>query len=71
MIVKFDPNYPLMHGYYHCAVCGREWYDDHPFHMAGCQAEPTYTFGPKEMIVLTPIGLRDQVSKILIHKLAR
>ena len=65
MIVKFDPNYPLTYGYYQCDACGREWYDDRPFHMAGCQAEPTYTFGPKERIALTPIELRGQVSKML------
>ena len=65
MIVKFDPGYPLMYGYYQCDACGREWYDDHPFHMPGCRAEPTYTFGPKEMIDFTPVELRDQVSQIL------
>lgn len=65
MIVKFDPNYPLMYGCYQCDACGREWYDDHPFHMPGCRGKPTYIFGPKEWIVLTPISLRDQVSKTL------
>lgn len=65
MMARFDPEYPLQYGYYSCAVCGREWYDDHPFHMPGCQAEAMYVFGPKQMIDFTPVELRDQVSHML------
>ena len=65
MIAKFDPNHPLTYGYYQCDACGREWYDDHPFHVSGCQAESMYIFGPNQRFDLTPIELRDQVSQIL------
>jgi hypothetical protein len=65
MLARFDPEYPLQYGYYSCAVCGREWYDDYPFHMPGCQAEAMYVFGPKQMIDFTPVDLRDHVSHML------
>ena len=68
MLARFDPGYSLSYGYYHCAVCGREWYDDYPFHMPGCQAEAMYIFGPREHPGFTPVELRDHVSELLMSE---
>lgn len=65
MKAQFDPGYSLSYGYYHCSVCGREWYGPHMSYVADCLADAVYILGPKEQKALTPIELRDQVSQIL------